>query len=60
MVQFHYEAWIRFGVVTGLAVVFYAVYGQHHTNTETVVEKRSLIYQKVPTADVDAAGDVDP
>ncbi|CAM6095013.1 unnamed protein product [Calypogeia fissa] len=50
----HYEAWIRFGVVTGLALLLYSVYGQHNSNSETVIEKGSLPYQKAPTVDVDS------
>lgn len=54
----HYEAWIRFGVVTGLAAVLYALYGQHHSNTAALGENRAA-YQKAPITDVDTPGEVE-
>ncbi|CAH8365914.1 unnamed protein product [Eruca vesicaria subsp. sativa] len=46
--QLHYEAWIRFVVVSVLATAVYALYGQYHADACT------SIYQKAPESESDS------
>ncbi|CAH8273682.1 unnamed protein product [Arabidopsis lyrata] len=46
--QLHYEAWIRFVVVSVLATAVYALYGQYHADTST------LVYQRAPETESDS------
>lgn len=45
LLQLHYEAWIRFVVVSVLATAVYALYGQYHADANT------LIYQRAPESE---------
>jgi len=47
-VQLHYEAWIRFVVVSVLATAVYALYGQYHADPSM------LDYQRAPETESDA------
>lgn len=51
--QLHWEAWVRFGVVSGLAVLVYALYGQYNATPDTSISERSPLYYKAPTVDID-------
>lgn len=44
--QLHYEAWMRFIVLSIVAVGVYAFYGQYHANP--VTDRETVIYQKAP------------
>ncbi|GAA0165541.1 amino acid transporter [Lithospermum erythrorhizon] len=44
--QLHYEAWVRFVVLSIVAVIIYAVYGQYHANP--VSSDVSIIYHQAP------------
>ncbi|KAF8049903.1 hypothetical protein N665_2094s0003 [Sinapis alba] len=46
--QLHYEAWIRFVVVSVLATAVYALYGQYHADEST------LVYQRAPESESDS------
>lgn len=48
LLQLHYEAWIRFVVVSVLATAVYALYGQYHADAST------LIYQRAPESESDS------
>lgn len=52
--QLHWEAWVRFGVVSGLAVLVYALYGQYNATTDISMSEHSPLYYKAPTVDIDA------
>eukprot|EP00850_Spirogloea_muscicola_P003653 SM000015S01153 [mRNA] locus=s15:29038:33722:- [translate_table: standard] len=43
LTQMHYEAWIRLGAITLLAVVAYLLYGRHHSRAD---------YEQAPLADL--------
>ncbi|CAN4087145.1 unnamed protein product [Withania somnifera] len=45
--QLHYEAWVRFVVLSIVTVGIYAVYGQYHANP--LSSNTLIIYQKAPT-----------
>lgn len=45
--QLHYEAWVRFVVVSIVTVGIYVVYGQYHANP--LSSNTLIIYQKAPT-----------
>ncbi|OAE28571.1 hypothetical protein AXG93_2175s1550 [Marchantia polymorpha subsp. ruderalis] len=53
--QLHWEAWVRFAVVTLLALILYGVYGQFHSTIETVQDKGSSQYLKAPDGDGESA-----
>ncbi|KAL4567214.1 hypothetical protein LXL04_022790 [Taraxacum kok-saghyz] len=44
--QLHYEAWVRFVVLSIVAVGVYAFYGQYHANP--VTDREAVTYQKAP------------
>ncbi|KAI3693220.1 hypothetical protein L6452_33051 [Arctium lappa] len=44
--QLHYEAWVRFVVLSIVAIAVYAFYGQHHANP--VSEREVVTYHKAP------------
>ncbi|KAM7459745.1 hypothetical protein LguiA_036273 [Lonicera macranthoides] len=44
--QLHYEAWVRFIVLSFISVGIYAFYGQHHANP--VSSNETVIYHRVP------------
>ncbi|KAI7737928.1 hypothetical protein M8C21_027394 [Ambrosia artemisiifolia] len=44
--QLHYEAWVRFIVLSIVAIGVYAFYGQHHANP--TVEREVITYHKAP------------
>nr|GMD71631.1 cationic amino acid transporter 9, chloroplastic [Ipomoea batatas] len=48
--QLHYEAWVRFVVLSIVAVGIYALYGQHHANPDS--SGTSLIIYQRESADV--------
>ncbi|XP_071691180.1 cationic amino acid transporter 9, chloroplastic-like [Rutidosis leptorrhynchoides] len=44
--QLHYEAWMRFIVLSIVAIAVYAFYGQHHANPTS--EREVVTYHKAP------------
>lgn len=49
--QLHWEAWVRFGVVTVIAILVYGFYGQYNAITETSISENSPLYYKAPIVD---------
>lgn len=45
-VQLHYEAWVRFVVLSIIMVGIYAFYGQYHANP--VSSDTSIVYRRAP------------
>ncbi|KAF6149919.1 hypothetical protein GIB67_008640, partial [Kingdonia uniflora] len=48
--QLHYEAWVRFVVLSIISVGIYAFYGQHHANPE--ISGETIVYHKAPMEEV--------
>ncbi|GAV82450.1 AA_permease_2 domain-containing protein/AA_permease_C domain-containing protein [Cephalotus follicularis] len=44
--QLHYEAWVRFVILSIIAVGFYACYGQYHANPNS---DETIVYQRAPS-----------
>jgi APA family basic amino acid/polyamine antiporter len=44
--QLHYEAWVRFIVLSIISIIVYALYGQHHANP--VSSNETVIYHRAP------------
>ncbi|KAJ7519305.1 hypothetical protein O6H91_20G033100 [Diphasiastrum complanatum] len=49
--QLHWEAWVRFVVLSFLAVLFYFLYGQHHANRATSTSRSEPFYEKAHSLD---------
>ncbi|KAG0589145.1 hypothetical protein M758_2G248900 [Ceratodon purpureus] len=50
--QLHWEAWVRFGIVTVLAILMYGFYGQHNATTDTSINEHSPLYYRAPIVDL--------
>lgn len=53
--QLHWEAWVRFGVVTVIAILVYGFYGQYNAITDTSISERSPLYYEAPIVDLDTS-----
>uniref|UniRef100_A0A7I4AKY0 Cationic amino acid transporter C-terminal domain-containing protein n=1 Tax=Physcomitrium patens TaxID=3218 RepID=A0A7I4AKY0_PHYPA len=51
--QLHWEAWVRFGVVTAIAVLVYAFYGQYNATTNASSGEHSPLYHQASVEDLD-------
>jgi len=50
--QLHWEAWVRFGVVTVIAILVYGFYGQYNAViVDTPTSEHSPLYYNAPTLD---------
>lgn len=47
IMQLHYEAWVRFVVLSIISIGVYAFYGQFHANP--VSENETIVYHRAPT-----------
>ncbi|GLJ30648.1 hypothetical protein SUGI_0606990 [Cryptomeria japonica] len=51
--QLHWEAWVRFAVLSIGAVIIYALYGQYHADPDRYTLRDSSLYQRASTMDDD-------
>lgn len=51
--QLHWEAWVRFAVLSTVAVLIYALYGQYHADPDLHRLRDSSLYQRASTVDDD-------
>lgn len=49
VLQLHYEAWVRFMILSILTIGIYALYGQYHADPNS---EETIIYHRVPREEV--------
>ncbi|KAK4798779.1 hypothetical protein SAY86_031105 [Trapa natans] len=50
--QLHYEAWVRFVILSLITVGVYALYGQYHADPNSEESQKTTIYHRIPGEEV--------